>query len=42
MLININMDQLSGVQETVSDPEVRLRLEGAFAKMAESLVNTDR
>ncbi len=32
----------SALAETVSDPEVRLRLEGAFAKMAESLVNTDR
>lgn len=32
----------SALAKTVSDPEVRLRLEGAFAKMAESLVNTDR
>lgn len=28
--------------DAVPDPEVRLRLEGAFARMAESLVNSDR
>lgn len=29
----------SALEETVADPAVRLRLEGAFARMAESLVN---
>ena len=31
----------TALEETVPDPEVRLQLEGAFSKMAESLVNAE-